>query len=369
MDQKSHAKLQRLIIELDDTRNLYSAMGRMLITPRSKYVVERIVLAHCAIAEDLVEHALLTGAPRVRRGSALGKFYAQCGAWWTTVGANVELSCLLQIERREAWIVQRFCAAAGHAPGLQQRLHRHLHELEYVSAQLACTLEEMDARSHHVPLLAASAEYDQPPFESSNVPSQQLVNKLWQRREPGEATDRPARLCGAESANAVREVTNTRPRMNRHTPPSETPISSRDDHAVSGIYLVGRIRPFPEALDPAITPIDMHRPTSPFKPAHQSVDLKAGSVRPWSHPGRFHEHLRRPGPLRVADALATFAPTRANRSVSDGKHAITAAQSMEGVSQIGSADLQPDGREHHYPSHLVTRETTLGTKARFEKPT
>ena len=312
MDQKNYAILQRLIVELDDTRELYLGLGRMLTSPHAKYVVERIVLLHCAIAEDLIEHALVTGAQRVRRGSMLGKLYARCGAWWTTTGAAVELSCLLHIERREAKVVGLFCAAAEHAPGLQQRLHRHLVDLEYVSARVACTLDGMDSLSYQVRLLAAGAGYGHPRLATSRVPNQPLALELRQRQESGGKMARPAGQYGAESADAVPEGSNTRPRMNGSTPSPGTLISSRDDHATSGTRLVARVRPFPQTFAPITTPVDAYRPSSLFRPAGQSTDPETDSPRPWDRPGKFYEHVRHPSPLGVTKASATPTPVAAD---------------------------------------------------------
>lgn len=370
MDQKNHAMLQRLIIELDDTRELCLAMGRMVISPHSKYVVQRIVLVHCAIAEDLVEHALTLGAQKVRRGSMLGKLRARYNAWWTTAGAEAELSCLLHIERREARAVELFCAAVEHAPGLQQRLHRHLDELECVSAQVACVMDAIDAHPRPVPLLAAGAAGAYRAFETSNVPDRQLADGVWQRQESCGKTDRPAGPCGAESADAVREVLITRPRKNRKTSPSETRIPTRDDHAASGTHLVAPIRPFPHAFDPVLTRADMHPPSSFFRPTHHGADPETDSLHPWDRPEKFHEHVRHPRPLHATEISTPFTPALAKRVVVDDKRAVTATQNVDSVNQVGTADrTESSDWAHGGQSHVATRLTTLDIKARFEKPT
>ncbi|MEO8746332.1 MAG: hypothetical protein ABI379_01525 [Rhodanobacter sp.] len=368
MDQKVHAILQRLIIELDDTGSLYSAMGRMLTSPRPKYVVQRIVLAHCAIADDLVEHALMLGAQRVRRGSMLGRLHARCGAWWTTTGADVELGCLLHVERREARIVTLFCAAAEHAPGLQQRLHHHLGELQYVSAQVAFTLDGMDTRSHQVSLLAAGAAGGRPTLETSNLPNQPLADEPWPHQEPGEKADRSVGPCGAESADAVQDMANTRPRMNRRKPSFETPISARDDHTASVAHLVTRVRPFPQAFGSIRASADTHRFSSVLRPAHQSADPETDALRPWDRPGKFYEQVRHPSPLRVVEASTTLTPVRVERFVTDDKHAIPEAQNADGVNQVETAVLESTDWAYGRQSHVATRVTVLGTKAKFEEP-
>lgn len=339
MDQKSHAMLQRLIIELDDTCNLYSAMGRMLISPHAKDVVERIVLAHAAIAEDLVEHMLLMGAHKVRRGSMLGKLYARCGAWWTMAGADLELSCLLHIERREAWIVQRFCAAAEHALGLQQRLHRHLGELQYVFAQLVCTLDGVDALAHQVALLAAGTGRSHPALDTSKVFSQQLADELPQRHELGKQTDRPAGGYGAQSADAIREVADTRPRMNRRAPLSETLSLPREYYAECETRFAARVQPVPQAFSPIMAHTDT-RPSSLPRPARQRADPEADALRPWDRPGKFYEHMRRRDPLRAATASAPFTPALVERFAADKKRISTVARRVGGVNEVGSSGLE-----------------------------
>lgn len=150
MKNEDHTMMQRLIIDLDDSRNLYSHLGRMLFTPHSKDVVEQVVLAHRAIAEDLAGHMCTMGAQTVRRGSTLGKLRVHYGAWRATAATDVELSCLSQIERREASIMDRFLATAEKVRGLQRRLYRHVGELERVSELVTHVLDAVEASSAQV---------------------------------------------------------------------------------------------------------------------------------------------------------------------------------------------------------------------------
>ena len=145
MKNEDHTLVQRLIIDLDDSRNLYSHLGRMLFTPHAKDVVEQVVLAHRSIAEDLAEHMCTMGAQTVRRGSILGKLRVRYGTWRAAAGADIELSCLIQIERREASIMDRFLATAEKVRGLQRRLYRHVGDLERVSELVTHVLDAVDA--------------------------------------------------------------------------------------------------------------------------------------------------------------------------------------------------------------------------------
>lgn len=147
MHHKNPMLRQRLIVELDDTAKLYSTMVGALVSLYAKSVVERIVLAHEAIAADLVEHMRTMGVQKVRRGSMLGKlraYHAYYAARRPTTGADFDVQCLLQIENRTAQIAQHFAEAADHAAGLKQRMRRHLGALEDVSAPVTLMLNHAD---------------------------------------------------------------------------------------------------------------------------------------------------------------------------------------------------------------------------------
>lgn len=155
MNQNGQMMLQRLIVELDETCRLYSNLGCVLASPRKRSAVEKIVLTHQAIADDLTEHMRTMGARSVRRGSTLDKLRARYATWKADAGADVERDYLIQIQCREVQIMQRFSTTANHVPGLKLRMHRHLNELESAFMPIASMLDPMDAR---VPKLHIAAD-------------------------------------------------------------------------------------------------------------------------------------------------------------------------------------------------------------------
>lgn len=140
MNFNDQLMLRRLIVELDDTGTLYSAMGCALGSFYGKEIVERMVLTHRAIAADLAEHMRTMGARKIRRGGMLGELRARYASWRATTSADAELDCLVQIEDREARLMARLQEAAFKIAGLKQRLHHHLAALEDVSAPITSML-------------------------------------------------------------------------------------------------------------------------------------------------------------------------------------------------------------------------------------
>lgn len=219
------AMLQRLIIELDDTGNLYSNLSRMLLSPHLKHVVEQTVLTHQAIAEDLATHLYMMDAKTVSRDGRLGKLRARYGAWRMAAGADVEMGCLRQIERCEAQLVEHFFATTEYAPGLQRRLYRHLGELERISAQIASTLDEMGTHPHQLALRTAG-------------------------NPDG---------CSARNEDAAPKAKAVRPRMDHNTPSYENPIRRRNFHATPATRRMTATRRAPCALDPTLAGANMYR--------------------------------------------------------------------------------------------------------------
>ena len=245
MNHKNRTMLQRLVIELDDSRNLYLDLACMPLSTHAKYLVQRIVLAHCAIAEDLADQMHAISSQVVRRDGVLGKLRARYGAWRANAGANVELGCLSQIERYERRILERFVTTAKHASEMQQRLYRHLDELEFLSAQVASALDEVvDIRSSRRALRATGAIDRRLTPETNNVSSRQAPDALRHRRSQGEKRDRSAPHRATESADAVGNVTAARTLANHGTLPSETLISPAGFHAASETHHTARIRSF-----------------------------------------------------------------------------------------------------------------------------
>lgn len=207
MNHKNRTMLQRLVIELDDSRNLYLDLACMLLSAHAKYLVQRIVLAHCAIAEELADHMHAISSQVVRRDGMLGKLRARYGAWRANAGANVELGCLSQIERREKRILERFVTTAKQASGMQQRFYRHLDELEFLVAQVASALDEVvDTRPSRLALLTTGAADRHLTPETNRVFSRQISEAPRRRRSQGEKTDRSTLHRVAESADAVGNV-------------------------------------------------------------------------------------------------------------------------------------------------------------------
>lgn len=142
MNHQNQAILQRLIVDLGDTGKLYTRLSRALDSVYAKEVVERMVLAHRAIAADLVEHMATMGVHTVRSSSMVGKFRVYWTVTRSTTGANPESGCLAQIQCHEAQIVKRFHEAADHLAGMTQRMHHHVATLEDVSAPVISMLNQ-----------------------------------------------------------------------------------------------------------------------------------------------------------------------------------------------------------------------------------
>lgn len=205
MNDKNHMLRQRLIVELDDTAKLYSAMVGALVSLYAKSVVERVVLAHQAIATDLVEHMRTMGVNKVHRGSMLGKlhaYHAYYAARRPTAGADFDVQCLLQVENRTGQIVHQLREAADHCLGMKQRMRHHLGVLEGVSAPVTSMLDQ------------------------AGLPLGRV---------------RPARFVTAQAYSQTGATVFTS---------SATSGGSRDFHAVSGTHRFARARSLSRALDP-----------------------------------------------------------------------------------------------------------------------
>lgn len=148
MNSRECAILQRLIADLDDTRRLYAKLKPLLIRPHLKFLVERIIQSHAAIADDLaLRMDRVEGVAARRSGGALPKLRARVESWIAIINLDIEVGCLKRIARHEARVTQRFRETLDDVKGLHQSLHRELHQLERAVSRIEALMREMETPS------------------------------------------------------------------------------------------------------------------------------------------------------------------------------------------------------------------------------
>lgn len=148
MNPRECAIVQRLIVDLDDTRLIYATLGPLLIRPHLKFLVERMTESHAAIAEDLVWQMDAIGARTPRRGGgALAKLRAGAESWMAITNVDIELGCLKRIAGHEGRVTRRFHEILENVKGLHQNLHRELCQLERAVFRVDSLMREMNTPS------------------------------------------------------------------------------------------------------------------------------------------------------------------------------------------------------------------------------
>lgn len=157
MNSRECAIVQKLIIDLDDTRLLYMKLRPLLIRPHLKFLVARVTESHAAIADELVGQMDRVGGLTARRGAgAMAALRAKVESWVAIVNLDIEVGCLKRVARHEARVGHRFRETLAHVTGLHQNLHRELRQLERACLRIETLMREMEMPSLAIPRRAAS---------------------------------------------------------------------------------------------------------------------------------------------------------------------------------------------------------------------
>ncbi|MGH8191604.1 MAG: hypothetical protein ACREP2_09175 [Rhodanobacteraceae bacterium] len=154
MNATAWTKVQRLVVKLDDTRVFYATLKPLLIRPHLKFLIDRTIDSHEAIAEELVRQIDAAGGRRLRRGGgALATVRATIERWIANSNVDIEFACVKRIAHHESHVAKRFREALDVARARPHDLHRELCQLERTLFRMESLIREME-----MPPLAASRQ-------------------------------------------------------------------------------------------------------------------------------------------------------------------------------------------------------------------
>lgn len=152
MNSQECARVQRLILELDDTRLLYAKLEPLLIRSHLRFLIAQLMRSHSVAAEELVIRMRRFGGLTADRGGGrTAWFRATLASWLAMIDLDGERACVRRIARRGRHVALLLRKTVNEVQALQQVTNSEPHQLERVMLRLEGIVHQLEP----LPLSAA----------------------------------------------------------------------------------------------------------------------------------------------------------------------------------------------------------------------